>query len=182
MGDPRRQRRVTGPCPHGVARALAAFIIMAPALAGCATAPSPPGGPPGAIDTAISQPFHDIGLVNRPVPATLAGALAAPYEPPARDCTALRAEIAALDRQLGEDVDRPVVGGLNATTLLAGALGGVIGLPYRGVIREVTGAARRDRTMARAVLAGVARRGFLKGLALSWDCPPAEPAVSPAPG
>lgn len=163
-------------------RSLAVLLILTLAGAGCATAPTPAGAPPGAMTTAITQPFHDVGLVNRPVPAVLSAAMAAPYAPPSRDCAALRSEIAALDLQLGDDVDRPVVGGLSATTLIAGALGGAIGLPYRGVIREISGAARRDRTAARAVLAGVARRGFLKGLALVWECPPPEAAPTPAPG
>ena len=134
------------------------------------------------MTSAVSQPFHDLGLVNPPVPAPLARALAAPYAPVAQDCPAIRAEIAELDLALGEDVDRPVAGGPSATSLLAGALGGVIGLPYRGLVREITGAARRDRTAARALLAGVARRGFLKGLALAWACPPAVMTPSPAPG
>ena len=50
-------------------------------------------------------------------------------------------------------------------------------IPFRGIIREVSGAADRQRDFQEAILAGAIRRGFLKGLGDARECPyPARPA------
>jgi hypothetical protein len=43
-------------------------------------------------------------------------------------------------------------------------------IPFRGLVREVTGAAPNDRRMNAAVDAGLARRGFLRGVHLRQGC------------
>ena len=49
-------------------------------------------------------------------------------------------------------------------------------LPFRGILREVTGAAENDRALRAAYTAGMVRRGFLKGLGLGRGCKyPARP-------
>jgi hypothetical protein len=54
--------------------------------------------------------------------------------------------------------------------LVGGALRSALGLPMRGIVRWISGADRRAKVHARAVLAGIARRSFLKGVART-SCP-----------
>ncbi len=48
-------------------------------------------------------------------------------------------------------------------------------LPYRGILRRLTGADKRDRARTAAVLAGMVRRAWLKGLARNANCPVVAP-------
>ena len=43
-------------------------------------------------------------------------------------------------------------------------------IPFRGLVRELTGAAPNDRHMNAVVDAGLARRGFLRGVHLKQGC------------
>ena len=43
-------------------------------------------------------------------------------------------------------------------------------IPFRGVVREVTGAAPAERQYNAAVDAGLARRGFLRGVHQTRKC------------
>jgi len=43
-------------------------------------------------------------------------------------------------------------------------------LPFRGIVREVSGAAPAERKLAAAVGAGFARRGYLRGLHQARRC------------
>jgi hypothetical protein len=55
----------------------------------------------------------------------------------------------------------------------AGRVGGIIVnsiIPFRGVIREISGAAAQERRYNAAVYAGVVRRSFLKGVGLQRGC------------
>ena len=50
-------------------------------------------------------------------------------------------------------------------------------IPFRGIVRQVTGAARHDEYVQAAILAGTARRAYLKGLGEARGCkPPATPS------
>jgi molybdopterin synthase catalytic subunit len=52
-------------------------------------------------------------------------------------------------------------------------------IPFRGIVREATGAAENDRTLRAAYTAGMARRAFLKGLGIGKGCAyPARPKTS----
>ena len=44
-------------------------------------------------------------------------------------------------------------------------------IPFRGLVREISGAAPAERRLAAAIDAGFARRGFLRGTALARRCP-----------
>lgn len=152
----------------------AALGLMAAGLAACATG----GGAPGPRNThsaegAISQPFRDLSLMREATPEVLTRAAAAPYAAPAPlDCPAMAAEVAGLDAALGPDIDRRAVEtGWQAEEMVWDALRSAIGLPFRGVIRRISGAEKFDRTRARAVLSGMVRRGFLKGWSRAADCP-----------
>lgn len=133
----------------------------------------------GAVGTAadaVTQPLNDLGLRSKDIPYEL---LAIQQEPYAlvglEQCGAVRAEIAKLEEVLGPDADAPAQnnGAVNKVLKTGGSmLGGFI--PFRGVVREVSGANKNRRKMERAVYAGVARRGFLKGYAAGMQCDSAE--------
>ena len=84
-----------------------------------------------------------------------------------------------LDEVLGADRD-VATGERRDLTLGKVAKSAVSSLiPFRSVIREITGAADHKRNFEDAILAGAIRRGFLKGLGEARGCPyPARPAFA----
>jgi hypothetical protein len=131
---------------------------------------------------AMTRPLHDLSLVRTPIPIELGAAAAAPYDVEHQnDCSALLAEIGVLDSLLGPDIDQSRAKGPGfAEDAAIGALQGLFDLPFRGVIRRISGAERLDRDTARAVLAGMVRRGYLKGLVRAAGCSaptPVDPGV-----
>jgi len=159
-------------------RSLLLAAALATGLAGCAST----GGRQVANrgGDAVSQPFRDLSLIRDVTPEALTRSAAAPYAAETTaDCAALSTELAALDLALGPDLDGPQAKGDGFVGEAAdAALHSLFDLPFRGVIRRVSGADQRDKAHARAVLAGMVRRGFLKGLALARGCPPAVAAES----
>lgn len=157
-------------------RLILLMVGLACGLAGCATTTqtsSERGA--DAVSGAVSQPFRDLSLIRKAVPEVLARAAADPYATTTPlDCDAVAREIGELDAILGPDLK---AGGKDkggdAFDIVSGALGSAFDLPFRGVVRKVSGAEKRDRDAARAVLSGMVRRGFLKGQALTAGCPPA---------
>jgi hypothetical protein len=142
---------------------MLAVAAAASLLAGCAGAPSA-NPKPDPFGAAIRQPMRDLSLIRDQSPATLQAAVQGPYAyDRAATCAALAREIAALDAVLGPDVDLPSEAKGLGDSLAADLIGGAFGLPYRGILRTVTGAAQRDRDLKAAILAGMVRRGFLKG-------------------
>lgn len=123
---------------------------------------------------AMTRPLHDLSLMRTAIPPELAAAATAPYGVEHQaDCTALRTEIGTLDALLGPDLDqaRAKGPGFAEDTAIA-ALQSVFDLPFRGIVRRISGAEQLDRDKARAVLSGMVRRGYLKGLARAANCPP----------
>ena len=136
----------------------------------------------GQAGTAATTPLADLNLVTAPIPEVLRAAAKAPYAMPADTaCTALAADIRALDEVLGLDVDAPpsdkrpslvergaevvgddVVGNVRRTAE------GIV--PFRSWIRRLTGAERYTRQVNAAITAGTARRAFLKGLGAARAC------------
>ena len=155
---------------------IASLVALQLGLAGCATTGAAPAGSgSGKVEGAMSRPFRDLGLMREVIPAPLAKAYGAPYaidDPVA--CPALSAEIASLNAVLRPDVDdiQPKAGSA-AGDMLFDAFQGALDLPFRGALRRLSGAEGRDRARAAAVLAGMVRRGWLKGVAHEAGCPPA---------
>ena len=140
------------------------------------------------VGDAVAAPFKDFNLIRPTVPAALAAAAKDPYRRPERtDCAFLAHEIAQLDLALGPDLDVPRGAdrtGLRtrgAVALSDAALSAVKDattgwIPFRSVVRRITGAADRQDDVEDAVHAGGVRRAYLKGLGLQQDCPhPAAP-------
>lgn len=122
----------------------------------------------------VSQPLRDVGVVSDKIPDILIQAQQAPYSRAGLStCAHYRTAITDLDAVLGPDVDvvdakgRPVAGRL-AEAGAKSVVGSLI--PFRGLVREVTGAASTDRRIADAYVAGAARRAFLKGYATGRRC------------
>ncbi len=155
--------------------ASAAPATPAPAPA---PAPAPVPTPSAPAGTSIQTPMDDLGLRREAIPPVLIEATESPYSLLGlTQCPQIIAKVEALDIALGKDIDLPQDNGsrLAAGDLVNFAASSVI--PFRGIIREVTGASGRQRQMQEAVLAGFARRAFLKGVGQTRNCAyPARPA------
>jgi len=126
-----------------------------------------------AIDIG-SQPARDVGMVKREIPPILQRAYDNPYSLKALDnCAALEAEIVALNGALGPDFDAEDKTNESRNGKMAEAGGKMVVnslVPFRGLVREITGAAPADRHLNNVVDAGFARRGFLRGVHLTKGC------------
>lgn len=119
-----------------------------------------------------------LGLAGRsPLPILDAIGRRAYVLAPGATCQGMAEEIAALARILGPDLDEeaPEDNSHKAGRMAVGAVRGLI--PYRWVVRWMVRADKRDSAFQEAMLGGVARRAFLKGVRLERGCPaPAPPA------
>jgi hypothetical protein len=144
--------------------AAASLLVGGPARAQDQPATNIAGG-------VASQPLKDLNLIRQKTPEILARVEADPYGlPNPLDCPGISAEVAELEAVLGPDVDDKTKAKKDGSDLVSDALRSALGLPMRGIVRRVSGAEKRDRARARAVLAGIARRSFLKGVART-NCP-----------
>jgi hypothetical protein len=121
-----------------------------------------------------TQPARDVGVMKRQIPPILITAQEDPYSlKDLKTCKQLAAEVTRLNEVLGADY---VVGNEvreNRAGKLAEAGGKTVIntiIPFRSIVRELTGAAPADRRMNAAVDAGLARRGFLRGVHAKQKC------------
>ena len=125
----------------------------------------------GAIAT---QPARDVGIDKDKIPDVLQGAVEDPYKrPPVRSCKALKTSLDELNAVLGPDFTVGQKANENRTGKIAEAVGKTIVnsiIPFRGLVREISGAAPAERRLEAAVTAGIARRGYLRGLADARGC------------
>jgi hypothetical protein len=161
--------------PRGVALAasLGLLVLSVPALAQSGERQDSVGE--DAVD-AVTQPLSDLNLRNREIPLILVLAQEEPYNlSEVEGCDALRTEVARLDEVLGPDADAPPEGtGIINRGLRTGGdmLGGMI--PFRGIVRQISGANAEAKRWRVAIYAGVARRSFLKGYMAGKRCDTAE--------
>lgn len=119
----------------------------------------------------VTTPATDLNLKKDEIPALLLTAQQRPYTLGGLDtCRQLTAAIGELDAVLGDDVDVPQEGGrrVQPGRVAQSVVGSLI--PFRGLIREISGANAHDRALQQAVVAGVARRSFLKGIGQGKGC------------
>ncbi len=147
-----------------------------------------------AIDTAgsgvgeaASAPLKDLNLKRDKIPALLKK-IRNPYKvDPEIDCLEITLRVEALTAILGRDWDvappdkksleeRTADGASTAfLDTVASEASGLI--PYRGLVRAVSGANRHNKKVLKAYERGSHRRTFLKGLGLMKGCSgPAAPA------
>jgi ABC-type phosphate/phosphonate transport system substrate-binding protein len=124
------------------------------------------------VSAAVSQPLRDLSIVREEEKAALSSAVVAPYADP-RDCASGVEELAELDAALGPDIDKVAAAASNniVQEFALDAVRGAVSLPYRGIVRRVTGAHRRDQALSRARFAGALRRAYLKGFSNGARCP-----------
>jgi hypothetical protein len=176
-----------------MSRTLSLFLLATAALAtaGCTTTRA--DGSPRiqtsseanreSVQGAVASPLRDVNVLRTKIPPILLEAQADPYRRPyPATCESLIAEIRPLSQALGADLDEDAV---DEDDLLdqgrTTALGAVAGLaqdviPFRGWVRQLSGAERHDKIVQGAIIAGGVRRAYLKGLGEARGCnPPATP-------
>lgn len=144
---------------------------------GCAsTTYSGPSASESRVSGALQQPFRDVSWMREEPPEVLKSAVLDPYRlADEAQCDQFFSEIATLDLLLGPDVDAYDVNdgsAADAGGLAADAVASFVGLPFRGVFRWLSGAEKREKVLADAILSGMARRAFLKGAARKTGCTP----------
>ncbi|WP_298912382.1 hypothetical protein [uncultured Algimonas sp.] len=152
---------------------LALTLTSALAMGGCATAGTDAtfkGDRIQDVDSAVASPVYDVGLEDIDIPVYLSR-MTNPYAKLPGDCAAAKAEIEMLDRLLGADMDVPEdedakreQTALQATSSTIGGL-----LPFRGIIRAISGATRNRAQAREAYERGLVRRAYLKGVAEEMD-------------
>lgn len=169
------------------ARWLAGLCVAALAGGCAATTYTDRSSEDRRVGGAFQQPFRDVGWTRENPPQVLIRAAEAPYALEAgAECSAILAETAELDTVLGPDLDAEnqpeAQSDTDATGLFSGAIRGLIGLPYRGIIRRFSGAEGRERVLREAILAGMVRRAFLRGAARAAACASPTPDAQSAGG
>ena len=165
--------------------AMLAVWLMPPLLAGCAAhqpvnrITTEPATTRENVGRVINQPFQDLNLSNSTIPALLRRAEANPYLlPPHSVCSDLQREIDALTLLLGPDLNARISSAASGR-MVAGAESAAWGaarsaadswIPFRGVVRWMTGAQRKEQEAEYAIVSGFARRAYLKGFAAAQGC------------
>lgn len=135
------------------------------------------------VKEVAKTPLRDFNIDARDIPEVLQAAVRDPYATGGLSkCSAVVHAIAELDTVLGADYDIAEDDG--EKRLSQGRIGqSVVGalIPFRGVVREATGAAEAERNERAAYTAGMVRRSFLKGWGLGRGCAyPARPKTAAA--
>lgn len=143
----------------------------------------------GAGNAALS-PLEDVNLRRDKIPDRLKQ-IKNPYKlDPDLSCEEIKVEVLALDALLGRDWDVPppdkaalkerAADGASTAFLdtLASQASGLI--PYRGIVRTVSGANAHSKKVLKAYERGSHRRTFLKGIGYMKGCPyPSAPQELP---
>lgn len=154
-------------------RSIALFALLAalPALAAAQDEPKKPSDLDEAGKIA-SQPARDVGAVKTKIPPVLEAAAEGPYTLQGLGtCSAMAAKLGDLDQVLGPDFDDSPQKGDSIAKMGGKAVVNSL-IPFRGVVREISGAAAADRRLAAATDAGIAQRGFLRGVYKTRGCRP----------
>lgn len=125
------------------------------------------------VEQVVTTPVNDLGFDDIDIPAYLAD-MTDPYMGAPTDCTVIAAEVGRLDVLLGEDLDIPEDEAERREQLALNASSSAVGsilIPFRGVVRAVSGAAKNEREAREAYERGLVRRGYLKGRSEVLDCP-----------
>lgn len=139
---------------------------------------------------AFTAPLEDLNLKRTEIPTILSDAITRPYDLTGLDhCEQIAAEVRKLDALLGDDYDEPPpppdtstmqeksgrVANSAAVDAVRGAARSII--PFRGLVRQMTGADKHQKEVDNAIQAGKARRAYLKGVGMNKNCaPPAAPS------
>jgi len=158
--------------------ALAAMLV-APVASAQTGAPDPTTGQ--RAGQAARQPLEDFNVAKDEIPAKLLAIQDNPYAMKnMRTCYQIGSEVAELNAVLGADVDSSDEAKRKTVDSAIAVGGGIIAglVPFRGLVREVSGANAAEKRYQRALYSGISRRSFLKGLGQAKGCkPPAAPSA-----
>lgn len=139
----------------------------------------------------LTQPLDDFNLTRKEIPPELVRIRVNPYvAPSAMTCAAFAQEIVAIDKLVGPDLEilspaaeKEIFSKENATNAARNVARSAASswIPFRDLVREVTGAERHARALREAVLAGFVRRSYMKGLSQARRCPAVKTAVAAMP-
>lgn len=122
----------------------------------------------------VSQPARDVGAVKTEIPPFLEAAGKDPYDLDGlKTCKQIIAAVVDLNEVIGPDFIASNDENANRAGELAEAGGRTVVnslIPFRGLVREISGAASAQRRLDAAVSAGYARRGFLRGVLRTRGC------------
>lgn len=122
----------------------------------------------------VTQPARDVGVVKTEIPEALVDVVEKPYDTSkVRTCKLISDELAELNAVLGPDFGVGRKENEDKVAMVAEAGGRAIInslIPFRGLVREVSGSAAAERRRDAAVAAGFARRGFLRGIHVNKGC------------
>lgn len=156
------------------------LVLVAPAAG--QTVVAPPNVTAGDVAT---TPLDTLNLKKDEIPPILLAAREDTYTVKGmRTCRAIGAEIVELDAVLGPDID--VAADKTRDEKRGNAMGQVAKsvinsfIPFGGVIKEVTGAASKERQWQIALYAGASRRAFLKGYGQARGCRYPARSATPA--
>ena len=141
-----------------------------------------------SVGGAVASPLRDVNVLRTKIPEVLLGAMADPYARPAPNtCARITALILPLNGALGADLDEvptdedDLVHRGNGAVLGAVASAASGAIPFRGWVRQLSGAEKHDNLVNAAITAGAVRRAYLKGLGETHGCfPPATPSHAKA--
>lgn len=159
-----------------ILRVLTPALLLAAAVPVAAFAQSGQDNSTAAEAGRIAErPAQDLGVIKTKTPPLLERALEDPYTMNgAGSCPAIANSVRALNGELGPDFDddTPVRRGSKKGAIAKAGGTALVDsiIPFRGLVREVTGAAGAERHAQLAKFAGVARRGFLRGIYHARGC------------
>lgn len=130
-----------------------------------------------AVDVAAT-PIDDLNLRKDDIPPLLLAARQAPYAAEGmKRCSRIAAAVGELDAVLGPDLDVAEQKDENLKPGKVAKWAVARFIPFRGLIREISGANRHKDALDDAIVAGMMRRAFLKGLGQARGCRyPGHPA------
>jgi hypothetical protein len=169
-------------CATGLAIFFGTVLLMPP---GHAAPPETPRTTERMVGEVVTQPLADVNLKRKDIPPVLTAIVDNPYGLDGiRRCRDVIAAVRALDEVLGPDFDVAAAEtkGDKRRKTVGSIAGGVINglIPFRFLIREISGANRADEAYRAAIYAGVVRRGFLKGVGKQRRCKaPGAPVARP---
>ena len=119
----------------------------------------------------VSQPVRDVGIEKTKTPPLLVEVSRNPYGTAGTaTCRQITASISDLSALIGPDYASSSAPKKQSLVKAGGQAVVNSLIPFRGIVREVSGAAPAERRYDAAVTAGFARRGFLRGLQRARNC------------
>ena len=166
----------------GAGGIILAFMLAASLPAAAQTKDKEPEKPVTddtvTVGDVAGTPLNDLNITRDEIPPLLIQARQDPYNnKDMKKCGQISAAVGQLDAILGDDLD--IAGeksnAVNAGRVAKWAVSRFI--PFRGLIREVSGAKAHERKVRDAIIGGMMRRAFLKGIGQQKGCRyPGRPA------